>query len=286
MSDMSTFGVITHWYCLVVMMTFYSLPTIDSVKLVYNQSSIPIQASSNTTDFPTLRPSLLLTPIPSLPPTIVSTTSSPIVATSSPPIVLSTSSTPSSSTTSPSLSFLPTRALCIGVRNKFKTPNGGCSIHFWLPKIWCSISMDSTTNYYPKDVCSECGECSDPQIATTSSPTLSSPTLSPTVSPPPTVSRGPTLSPTDIFLPVEGSTCSDTCGPERELVDNNNIKGQILKNIDVGKMKNIHCLDTSKITNMNSLFIGDTFFYMRFRSFNTDLSCWDVSSVTSMIVSK
>ena len=43
-------------------------------------------------------------------------------------------------------------------------------------------------------------------------------------------------------------------------MDNNNIKGQILKNIDVGKMKNIHCLDTSKITNMNSLFIGDTFF--------------------------
>ena len=48
-------------------------------------------------------------------------------------------------------------------------------------------------------------------------------------------------------------------------------------------MKEIDCLDTSKITNMNYLLNG--YNDNRFRSFNTDLSCWDVSSVTSMDVS-
>merc|ERR1712161_151198 len=115
----------------------------------------------------------------------------------------------------------------------------------------------------------ECGMCFEPLIANTS---------------PPTVSRGPTSSPTVTFLPIEGSTCSDTCGAERELVNNDNIQERILEYYDEGKMKKIHCLNTSNITKMNYLlssydnFGGD----VRFRFFNTDLSCWNVSSVTRM----
>merc|ERR1712238_426310 len=77
-----------------------------------------------------------------------------------------------------------------------------------------------------------------------------------------------------------GSTCSDTCGSERELVNNDNIQERILEYSDEGKMKKIHCLNTSKITKMNYLlsYYGD----IRFQSFNADLSCWDVSSVTDM----
>jgi len=100
---------------------------------------------------------------------------------------------------------------------------------------------------------------------------------------PPTVSRGPTSSPTVTFLPIEGSTCSDTCGSERELVNNDNIQERILEYSDEGKMKKIHCLDTSKITNMDYVLSGS--YNTRFQSFSTDLSCWDVSSVTAMTVS-
>ena len=76
MSGLRTPLLIKCWYCFVVMTILYSLPTLDSVKLNNNQSTIPTQASSNTTALPTLRPSLFLTPILYLPPTIVSTTSS------------------------------------------------------------------------------------------------------------------------------------------------------------------------------------------------------------------
>ena len=52
-------------------------------------------------------------------------------------------------------------------------------------------------------------------------------------------------------------------------------------------MKKIHCLDTSKITNMNKLLDGEYLYGgdVRFQSFNNDLSCWNVSSVTNMNVS-
>ena len=66
-------------------------------------------------------------------------------------------------------------------------------------------------------------------------------------------------------------------------MNNNNILEKILHYYDEGKMKNIHCLNTSKITNMNGLLSSDSDY--GFRSFNTDLSCWDVSSVTNMSVS-
>merc|ERR1712238_343814 len=62
------------------------------------------------------------------------------------------------------------------------------------------------------------------------------------------------------------------------------IQERILEYYDEGKMKKIHCLNTSNITKMNYLlssydnFGGD----VRFRFFNTDLSCWNVSSVTRM----
>ena len=68
--------------------------------------------------------------------------------------------------------------------------------------------------------------------------------------------------------------------------NNNKIQKQIVKYIKKGKMKKIHCLNTSKITNMDNLLSGDgNYGDKRFRSFNTDLSCWDVSSVTNMEVS-
>ena len=96
------------------------------------------------------------------------------------------------------------------------------------------------------------------------------------------VSLVPTTSPPTItFLSIEGSTCSDTCGTERELVNNDNVKERILKYINEGQKKKNHCLNTSKITNMDRL-LYDT---SQFQSFSTDLSCWDVSSVTSMSVS-
>jgi len=41
-------------------------------------------------------------------------------------------------------------------------------------------------------------------------------------------SLGPTSSPTVTFIPIEGSTCSDTCGSKRELVNNNNIQVHVL----------------------------------------------------------
>ena len=80
---------------------------------------------------------------------------------------------------------------------------------------------------------------------------------------------------------IEGSTCNEYCGSEREIVNDNNIKEEIIKYIDQGEQKKIECLDTTDITNMYGLLSvlgGDE----RFRSFNTDLSCWDVSKVTDM----
>ena len=242
MSDTRTPAFIKYCYSFVVMMIFYSLPTLDSVELVTNQSSLPTQASSNTTTLPTLRPSLFLAPIPSLLPTIVTTTSSPIVATTT------SSPTSLSPTLSPTVSSPPTvtpssSPACLD-------ENDNCAL-------WASVDECEKNPVYMLKLCRKsCGSCK-PQLENNSEPILS-----------------PSLS---------FSTCSDTCGSERELVDNNNIKGQIVKYIDEGKMKNIDCLDTSNITNMNYLLYG--YSDNRFRSFNEDLSCWDVSSVTSMDVS-
>ena len=122
--------------------------------------------------------------------TIVSTASSPIVATSSPPsLSLSLSFSFSSS-----LSLSPTRSLCIGVRNKFKTPYGDCSIYFGSDLQYYSWDIDSVTNYHAKDVCAQCGECSDPLIANTLPPTSTSSPISPsTVSSPSIVSSSTCL---------------------------------------------------------------------------------------------
>ena len=83
---------------------------------------------------------------------------------------------------------------------------------------------------------------------------------------------------------IEGSTCNEYCGSEREIVNDNNIKEEIIKYIDQGEEKKIKCLDTSNITNMQGLLSGSIYVGgdERFKSFNTDLSCWDVSKVTDM----
>ena len=88
-----------------------------------------------------------------------------------------------------------------------------------------------------------------------------------------------------IISQIEGSTCNKYCGSERETVNDTDIQEKVLKYIDQGEEKAIKCLDTSNITNMRKLLTGypdgndgDE----RFRSFNTDLSCWDVSKVTVM----
>merc|ERR1712238_583814 len=154
-------------------------------------------------------------PTVSLPPTV---TSSP----SPPPTV---SRGPTSSQTSS-----PTRSLCIGVRDKYVSDDFyevDCT--YYAPfSYYCSIDTDIATGYYANDVCAECGMCFEPLIANTSPPTVT-------------------------FLPIEGSTCSDTCGAERELVNNDNIQERILEYYDEGKMKKIHCLNTSNITKMNYL---------------------------------
>merc|ERR1711865_1065512 len=81
----------------------------------------------------------------------------------------------------------PTRPPCIGVRNKFTTSDGNnCSLYdaTWDERddyfrddyfrdddfdyfAICFNHTDPFTNYYAKDVCSECGECVDPLIANT-----------------------------------------------------------------------------------------------------------------------
>ena len=122
------------------------------------------------------------------------------------------------------------RAFCIGVRNNFKTQYGDCSLYAGSNSQYCTDIDDTNTNY-ANVVCSECGECVDPLIANTSPPTVSQgPTVSPTVSSSPTVT----------FLPIEGSSCSDTCGSERELMNNNNkIQKQIVKYIKESDSKNL-----------------------------------------------
>ena len=151
--------LIKYWYCLVVMMILYSLSTLECIRLHSNQSSTPTQASSSTTALPTIRPSLFLVPVPFLSPTIVST-----------------------------------RSLCIGVRNKFTTPYGDCSIYFGSDLQYYSWDIDSVTNYHAKDVCAQCGECSDPLIANTLPPTSTSSPISPsTVSSPSIVSSSTCL---------------------------------------------------------------------------------------------
>ena len=70
----------------------------------------------------------------------------------------------------------------------------------------------------------------------------------------------------------------------KEKVNGDNIQNVVKWYIDKGDEKAINCLDTSTITNMNTLLSGDQYYGgdERFQSFNTDLSCWDVSKVTDM----
>ena len=78
---------------------------------------------------------------------------------------------------------------------------------------------------------------------------------------------------------IDGSTCSD-----RELVNNEDIKKKIAIYSKEGQKEKIRCLDTSEITNMGYLF-EDNYHGFNSTDFNADLSCWNISSVTSMKVS-
>ena len=61
-----------------------------------------------------------------------------------------------------------------------------------------------------------------------------------------------------IISQIEGSTCNEYCGSERETVNDTDIQEKVLKYIDQGEEKAIKCLDTSNITNMHSLLRGST----------------------------
>merc|ERR1711957_833919 len=78
-------------------------------------------------------------------------------------------------TPSPTVVLNNSTNLCIGNRNNFTTPWGDCSIYYDFNLTYCSQDTDNSTNYTAKDVCSECGKCSDPQTKV--------PTTSPTVVP-------------------------------------------------------------------------------------------------------
>ena len=87
-----------------------------------------------------------------------------------------------------------------------------------------------------------------------------------------------------VISQIEGSTCIEHCGSERETVNDIDIQEKLLKYIEQGEEKAIKCLDTSNITNLYGLLNGSIYVGGddRFRSFNTDISCWDVSKVTDM----
>ena len=75
-------------------------------------------------------------------------------------------------------------------------------------------------------------------------------------------------------------SCKGICDSQPIYVTNDNIKKTIKERIN--NIRNdpnfFHCLDTSNLTNMDDLFLKE-------ESFNEDISCWEVSSVTSMDVS-
>jgi len=76
---------------------------------------------------------------------------------------------------SPSPTVEPSNStnLCIGNRTNFTTPFGNCSIYYGNNLTYCPIDTDYSTNYFAKDVCSECGKCSGNQTEVFSpSPTV------------------------------------------------------------------------------------------------------------------
>ena len=72
-----------------------------------------------------------------------------------------------------------------------------------------------------------------------------------------------------------GSSCENVCESRLRVTDNNL---RITVNSYLAGNDDMNCLDTSAVTEMSSLFSGK-------KSFNGNISCWDVTSVTSMMVS-
>ena len=137
------------------------------------------------------------------------------------------------------------------------------------------------TNMFEFSNCSiECFEC--PTGSPTANPTgskTSKPTAKSTDDPTGSPTRSLTANPTG--RQIEGSTCTDYCGSGREIVEGDNIKDVVKKYFEKGDEKSITCLDTSTITDMTWVLSGNG--DERFQSsFNTNLSCWDVSKVTDM----
>ena len=80
---------------------------------------------------------------------------------------------------------------------------------------------------------------------------------------------------------ITNSSCDDLCGSDRVVVNDDNIKDKVVNTIGTGQ---INCFDTSKVTNMESMFDG--WYNDIFEDFNEDISCWDTSGVTTMSVSR
>ena len=84
---------------------------------------------------------------------------------------------------------------------------------------------------------------------------------------------------------TQGSKYAEACVAERFTVTDSDVAETLLSFITTGaetKEESIGCLDTSKITNMESLFDVDN--NDIFEYFDEEISCWDTSGVTTMFV--
>jgi len=85
------------------------------------------------------------------------------------------------------------------------------------------------------------------------------------------------------LLSIAHSSCDDLCGLDRIVVDDDNVLEKVVENFSNGQGQKINCFDTTKVTDMNSLFNG--YNNEIFEDFNEDISCWDTSGVIDMGVS-
>ena len=86
------------------------------------------------------------------------------------------------------------------------------------------------------------------------------------------------------LLSIAHSSCDDLCGLDRIVVDDDNVLEKVVENFNNGQGQKINCFDTTKVTDMKSLFNG--YNNEIFKDFNKDISCWDTSDVTNMSVSR
>ena len=84
------------------------------------------------------------------------------------------------------------------------------------------------------------------------------------------------------LLSIAHSPCDDLCGLDRIVVDDDNVLEKVVESFSNGQGQKINCFDTTKVTDMNSLFNG--YNNEIFEDFNEDISCWDTSSVIDMQV--